>query len=294
MDLIKRYEAEQMEKGKETELRGIKEREEFLSRYPIENIPNLTVEQYALGDNSFSHRLLYGLRNIASPGNTYISDFGIYNKKGSLDILVSTTNGYKKQFGLDYNNAFIYLKNEIVNYLEDVSQKNYNDLKNYRINSKVKNRLMVVYFYDRFFPICTEPEMDKCLKSVNILKENKNKAMVYKNLALVKWKKTVPELADWSNQMVLDFCLWLNRENITTNREELCNNASQRIDEEISSLNIEGESKKAIINVRVNQGIFRNLLLERYNKCCLCGVENPKLLIASHIKPWAESEPNEK
>lgn len=82
------------------------------------------------------------------------------------------------------------------------------------------------------------------------------------------------------------------------NQKELCNSAVieeiQKIEEEISSLNVEGESKKAIINVRVNQGIFRNLLLKRYNRCCLCKVENSALLIASHIKPWAESEPEEK
>lgn len=297
-EAIKLYEAEGMEKGKQTEERGIKERKAFLSTYPMESIPNLTVEQYALGDNSFSHRLLYELRNIATPGNTYISDFGVYTRKGSSNILLSPTNGYKKQFGFDYKNAFIYLKNEIVNFLEDVNQKNYNDLKKYRINSKVQNRLMIVYFYDRFFPICTESEIDKCLNSVNILDENKNKLMVYKNLALVKWKKTVPELADWSNQMVLDFCRWLDGKNIVINKEEICNNTviekAQKIEEEISSLNVEGASKKAIINIRVNQGIFRDLLLKRYNRCCLCGVENHTLLTASHIKPWAQSEPTEK
>lgn len=82
------------------------------------------------------------------------------------------------------------------------------------------------------------------------------------------------------------------------NKEKICNNAvieeAQKIDEEISSLNVEGISKKAIINARVNQGRFRDLLLERYNRCCLCGVENTALLIASHIKPWVESEPKEK
>lgn len=82
------------------------------------------------------------------------------------------------------------------------------------------------------------------------------------------------------------------------NKEKICNNAvieeAQKIEEEISSLNVEGISKKAIINARVNQGRFRDLLLERYNRCCLCGVENPALLIASHIKPWVESEPKEK
>ncbi len=86
--------------------------------------------------------------------------------------------------------------------------------------------------------------------------------------------------------------------NELTNREEPYNNIliekAQKIEEEISSLNVDGASKKAIVNVRVNQGTFRDLLLKRYNKCCLCGVENHTFLIASHIKPWAESEPKEK
>ena len=69
---------------------------------------------------------------------------------------------------------------------------------------------------------------------------------------------------------------------------------AQKIEEEISFLNVEGESKKAIINVRVNQGKFRELLINRYNKCCLCNIKKHELLIASHIKPWVESKPKEK
>lgn len=122
--------------------------------------------------------------------------------------------------------------------------------------------------------------------------------MVGLYLFVLTWKKTVPELADWSNQMVLDFCFWLDRKNIITNKEEISNNAvienAQKIEEEFISLNVDGASKKAIIDVRINQGIFRDLLLKKYNRCCLCEVENPTLLIASHIKPWVESEPEEK
>lgn len=70
---------------------------------------------------------------------------------------------------------------------------------------------------------------------------------------------------------------------------------TQKIEKEVESLNIDEESKKAIVNIRVNQGKFRDLLLKRYkNKCCLCAVKNKKLLIASHIKPWAKSESKEK
>lgn len=293
MNLIESYKAERMEEGKKIEALGIEERKTFLSTYPIASIPNLTIEQYTSGTDSFSYWLHYRLSHIANIKVAYSSDFEVYTN--GPQILLSRS--YKAQFDSDYVNAFVYLKNEIVNFLEDIRQKKYNDLNKYKINSKIKNMLMIVYFYDRFVPVCTNPAMNKCLKSVSIPFEEKE-PMVYKNLALVEWKKTVPELADWSNQMVLDFCLWLDGKGIQTSKEELCNisatKEAQRIEEEISSLNVEGESKKAIINARVNQGIFRERLLKRYNRCCLCGVENHTLLTASHIKPWAESEPKEK
>lgn len=57
---------------------------------------------------------------------------------------------------------------------------------------------------------------------------------------------------------------------------------------------LEGKEREAVVKVRVNQGAFRQRLLERYGKCCLCGVSNQDLLIASHIKPWNVSSPSEK
>ncbi|MCI9025196.1 MAG: hypothetical protein HFG92_12265 [Dorea sp.] len=298
MDLIKLYEADRMEEGKKIELLGNKERKEFLSIYPTESIPNLTIEQYVIGnDNSFSHWLCYKLRHVASMGgNTYPNAFGVYTKKTGSQILLSSS--YKKDFGSDYEKAFNSLKNDIANFLEDIKQENYDNYEKYRrIDRRVRDMLMVVYFCDRFVPVCTKDKIEGCLKSVGERFEEKT-PMVYKNLALVEWKKTVPELADWSNQMVLDFCLWLSAKNIITNKEELDNNIviekAKEIEEEISSLNVDGASQKAIVNVRVNQDIFRNYLLKRYKRCRLCGVENPTLLIASHIKPWAESEAKEK
>lgn len=300
MDWIKLYEEDKegMERGKKIEDEGRKKREEFLKRYPIEDIPNLTIEQYVIGNNnSFCHWLRYGLCDVASMGNVYPKAFGVYTTAdtGAQKLLSPSF----QEFGSDYNEAFNFLKNDIVNFLKDIEKEKYNNYEKYkRIYRNVRDMLMIVYFYDRFVPVCTPKEMNACLNTVDILKGNENKPMVYKNLTLVEWKKTVPALADWSNQMVLDFCRWLKKKNITTNREELCNNAvieeAQKIEEEITSLNVEGASREAFINVRVNQGIFRDGLLKRYNKCCLCGVENSALLIASHIKPWAESESEEK
>lgn len=66
------------------------------------------------------------------------------------------------------------------------------------------------------------------------------------------------------------------------------------IEKEISLEGLSGESREAVVKVRSNQGIFRERLLQRYSKCCLCNVSNNNLLIASHIKPWSDSDGKEK
>ncbi len=55
-----------------------------------------------------------------------------------------------------------------------------------------------------------------------------------------------------------------------------------------------GDVKEVLISARVNQDKFRENLLKRNKHCCLCYVNNNKLLIASHIKPWSLSDGNEK
>lgn len=53
--------------------------------------------------------------------------------------------------------------------------------------------------------------------------------------------------------------------------------------------------REAIIKSRIGQGEFRNKLIRKYNSSCIItGINIPTLLIASHIKPWAASNNNEK
>lgn len=70
------------------------------------------------------------------------------------------------------------------------------------------------------------------------------------------------------------------------------NEIIQKIENETTEL--KGIDKLAYVKVRINQTKFRTQLLEKYQKCCLCGIDEPKLLIASHIKPWANSQDVEK
>ena len=55
----------------------------------------------------------------------------------------------------------------------------------------------------------------------------------------------------------------------------------------------EGRSRSAIVQVRVNQARFRKAVLASYNAtCCISGLRHEKLVIASHIVPWAEDTQN--
>ena len=51
----------------------------------------------------------------------------------------------------------------------------------------------------------------------------------------------------------------------------------------------------AIVQSRIGQGVFRKALLEKYDgRCIISGIDLPKLLVASHIKPWAVSSNDER
>ena len=52
-------------------------------------------------------------------------------------------------------------------------------IEKYKIDRRVRNMLMIVYFYDRFVPVCVEKTMDNCLKRVSISLE-KSATMVEK------------------------------------------------------------------------------------------------------------------
>lgn len=48
--------------------------------------------------------------------------------------------------------------------------------------------------------------------------------------------------------------------------------------------------REAIVTARVGQGIFRESLIKKYDgRCIVTGVDDKRILIASHIRPWAVS-----
>lgn len=50
---------------------------------------------------------------------------------------------------------------------------------------------------------------------------------------------------------------------------------------------------QALVNQRVGQDFFRRAVLANYEEsCCITGIADPRLLVASHIKPWGKDTEN--
>lgn len=55
--------------------------------------------------------------------------------------------------------------------------------------------------------------------------------------------------------------------------------------------NLKGEDVFRTVKTRVNQSVFRQMILSNYNnKCAISGIDIPELLLASHIIPWSKNE----
>lgn len=61
------------------------------------------------------------------------------------------------------------------------------------------------------------------------------------------------------------------------------------IDFQITDL--KGEVKNRVVKTRVNQNVFRKMILKAYSsQCAISGIDIPELLVAGHILPWADYE----
>ncbi|WP_199426914.1 HNH endonuclease [Thermaerobacillus caldiproteolyticus] len=75
----------------------------------------------------------------------------------------------------------------------------------------------------------------------------------------------------------------------SSNSKPDSNNLENLIDNEITET-----EKEQIIKSRIGQSAFKKALLAVEKKCKLCGVSDERFLVASHIKPWSQSNHQER
>ncbi len=103
-----------------------------------------------------------------------------------------------------------------------------------------------------------------------------------------------------TNASKLDKAIWdefyNNWDEALLQSEEMLAQKQHTTIEKINEIDFEqlpkdGKEKERLIKTRVNQSLFRKIVLATYNnKCCITGLAQSELLIASHIVPWSKNE----
>jgi putative restriction endonuclease len=90
---------------------------------------------------------------------------------------------------------------------------------------------------------------------------------------------------------------FLNRDNLIFESERiLAEKEHCTIESKYSDLlndlkDLTGDTKLREVKTRVNQNVFRQIVIANYSgKCAITGIDLPELLFASHIIPWSKNE----
>lgn len=90
---------------------------------------------------------------------------------------------------------------------------------------------------------------------------------------------------------------FLSKETLVFESERiLAEKENQTIETKFSELlfdikDLKGVTKLREVKTRVNQNVFRQIVVANYSgKCAITGIDIPELLFASHIIPWAKNE----
>ncbi|ERH73571.1 HNH endonuclease [Serratia marcescens] len=91
-----------------------------------------------------------------------------------------------------------------------------------------------------------------------------------------------------------DRALWAEMNKNESAFEQQCMQAMRILEKPVRALNdnemkdFTGRERTSIVKARVGQQLFRKHVLQAYEfRCCITELEEPVLLVASHIRPWS-------
>lgn len=184
---------------------------------------------------------------------------------------------YKQHLVSYMENAKFEYENQEQVYNKDISE-NYN--KNFE---KVSNLEEIEYFSilkangssdgNRFY-IKSEDKIYTIFREISL--------PVITNLSILKLRA--------NNEVFFLFRPFINYFEDTRNISDILKEEAKIIQND----EIDEKQKDEIIKSRVGQGKYRNGLIEEMRECLITGVNDERMLVASHIKPWRIADDDEK
>ncbi len=185
-------------------------RELFVKRFPLENLKNMTLQEYTGHNDSFCYWLEFKKNIPFGIGGGNASKFGIYR--------ASDGNYYKhikgKKFLLEteeLENEYLDLKNKILSIIELVQKDEIDKISEIEIPvwNMVIIKILFLYFPDKFLDFAAPWALIPMVKNINLKidKEINNKNVLLLNYHLGKFLCSVEPFKSWDKSHLGDF-LW--------------------------------------------------------------------------------------
>ncbi len=178
-------------------------RQAFVQRFPIAELPNLTLDDYALGKpDSFCYWLEFKTKALGSVAGGSSSKWGIWWSKGDQQWK------WNKSFQCDEpDEALAQLKSGLVSLVEAAASDKFDQLD--QIGSELganRNGLrakpLYLYFPDKFLPISNPYHLAHFL---NFFNQKPAGGLHSKNHQLLAWLKSQPEFAAMDTLQIMFF-----------------------------------------------------------------------------------------
>ena len=191
------------------------------------------------------------------------------------------------EFFNNFNIQGLILKNDIITYLDLAKEEYENQTQGYRVDIKEDwfkyyseaNKLDEI----NIFPIVHKDYVNKSRFYINSPSKIYN---FLRQISLPVMTTLLMEKICINGQHYVWFRPYINDiGNIYENEI-----VSNQVEEIKSNTSIDETTKTQIIQARKGQGKYRELVIKKFNgECAITGVNDTRILIASHIKPWTDS-----
>lgn len=231
--------------------------------------------------------------------DSFVKDNKIGNGHGEAKLYVGNTssNNRIENFFNSFENVNCFLlKKDLMAFLMDSRMEYYNPQQEYNKKETMVDRFIIMHNEIKSF--------ENGFLNFKIQRSNVAPPRIYVNSDSKYYEfmrriglpnisyLSILKLKDINNNILFYFRIFIDYSpNIVGYVMPEEREQEKRINE---SKNISDCAKKIIINARVGQGEYRNKLLLECPFCPFTMVNDERLLIASHIKPWARSDNEEK
>ncbi|WP_026947065.1 DUF3883 domain-containing protein [Algoriphagus marincola] len=185
-------------------------RDSFTKFYDKRRIKNMTLNQYAIGNNlpktgyNFCYTLERSLDGLGRIIGATSSKFGIYYGKTKGDDTIKYR--FTKKFGSSVNGAFINIKQAIIDLIELGEQSDLEGIEANPLSPMFKGKILSTYFPDRYLNLFSDFHLEYFLVQLNLDNEDLIWSdAVYKREALLGFKLKDEIMKDWPLDIFTDF-----------------------------------------------------------------------------------------